>query len=102
MLARRSRTSDDHRCYKHISEVKMRVCQDFVAVSAEANITLEKPVKLHPFLQKHCKKGGTLLESLSSLRQGHLQSVLEQHISVVLQYIHGLFSVVVDETTDAR
>ncbi|KAK9976412.1 hypothetical protein ABG768_021617 [Culter alburnus] len=80
------------------SDSRKEFVEDFVAMCAEADIPLEKMTKLHPFL----KQGGALPENVSSLRQLHLPRVFEQHISV-LQKIHGKkYSVVVDETADAR
>ncbi|XP_036978819.1 uncharacterized protein LOC119033181 [Acanthopagrus latus] len=85
------------------SDSRKEFVEDFVAVCAEADIPLEKMTKLRPFLLKHCKQGGALPENVSSLRQIHLPRVFEQHISSVLQKIRGKkYSVVVDETTDAR
>ena len=43
-------------CYKHNSRVELRVVQHFGAV-----------LKPHPFRVKHCKQGGTLSESVSTL-----------------------------------
>nr|XP_055073537.1 CGG triplet repeat-binding protein 1-like [Misgurnus anguillicaudatus] len=85
------------------SDARKEFVEDFVAVCTEADIPLEKMTKLRPFLKKHCKQGGALPESVSSLRQLHLPRVFEQHISSVLKKICGKkYSIVVDETTDAR
>lgn len=85
------------------ADLRRQFVEDFVAICAEADIPLEKLEKLRLFMVKHCRQGGALPENVSSLSQIHLPSVFEQHITSVIQKIHGKkFAVVVDETTDAR
>ncbi|KAI3371826.1 hypothetical protein L3Q82_006678 [Scortum barcoo] len=81
------------------SDSRKEFIEDFVAMCAEADIPLEKMTKLRPFLLKHCKQGGALPENVSKFTSPECLS----NNSSVLQKIRGRkYSVVVNETTDAR
>ena len=85
------------------ADARREFVEDFVAVCAESDIPLHKVKKLRPFLVKHCKQGGALPETETTLRQTHLPRVFDQHISAVLDKLRGKkLALVVDETTDSR
>lgn len=67
-----------------------------------ADIPLEKVPKMKPFLEKHCRQGGTLPKA-DTLRSLYVPRLFDKHMEHVRVLIQGKFvSLIVDETTDCR
>lgn len=75
---------------------------DFIKMCTQADIPLHKVSKMKPFVQKHCKQGGSLPQE-ATIRQVYIPRLFEQHVNNLKEMLKGkTLSIVVDETTDIR